>query len=209
MKRASLRQLGIGFLSAGILTGIFATFVQGQSPIPGIQLSAMFGQDASLKEQVASQEVAISELESERDSLLAEQKNKQRQNKEAEGLESQIASLQRLNASLLRQTGQEVDETDENNAQENPEIAAHEGEPAQGNPDVSGSFTVESGSSSQAIAEQLQNEGYIQSAEEFQALLDQYGLHGSIQAGSFDLNSDMTIHDIASILTQGAYYYTN
>ena len=74
-------------------------------------------------------------------------------------------------------------------------------------PQYSGSFTISDGENASDIAQRLESEGYIDSATELEDLIDQWDLSTVIVADTYDLNSDMSIHDIASIITQGAYYY--
>ena len=74
-------------------------------------------------------------------------------------------------------------------------------------PAESGTFTIAEGSDTTTIAQQLQDEGYIDSADELTSLIEEWGLETVIGAGDYELNSDMSIHDIANIITQGAYYY--
>lgn len=214
MKKSTLRNLGIGFLASAVITGLYTTFVQGNAPVPGVELNSIFeGTSAKTESQLAEREAEVQSLVSDRESLLSEREQLDESFSVISSLEGEIASLQRDNASLTRLTGNQ-DETTPTNDTDN------EGDESQGQelteeatttpeaePDTVGSFTVESGSTSSDIAQQLESQGFIASASEFQELLDAWGLHESIQSGTYNLNSDMSIHDIASILTNGAYYY--
>lgn len=209
MKKNTLRSIGIGFLSAAILSGAFAIFVQGQSPVEGLQVNSLLNSDN--QEQISQYEEQVSSLVAQRDSL-AEQVSSAG-NQDESSLQAEVSSLTEANSSLLARfesnnTQGNNDESDSNNEDTDSETTnENTGELAEAQPDLEGSFTIVSGETSSEIASQLEAQGYIDSAAEFQNLLDEWDLNAVIQAGDFNLNSDMSIHDIASIITDGAYYY--
>ncbi|XJS11542.1 hypothetical protein ACF3NG_04875 [Aerococcaceae bacterium WGS1372] len=212
MNKNTLRSLGIGFLSAGILSAAFAIFVQGQSPVEGIKVNSLLNNSNAA--QVSQYEEQISSLQAERDSMSESLSATSNQDESA--LQESISSLTEANESLKAQlsdrntdTASSADNNDESESNEDTTEAStvESGEVAQAQPDVEGSFTINSGETSSEIADRLEAEGYISSATEFQSLLDEWDLNSVIQAGDFDINSDMSIHDIVSIITEGAYYY--
>lgn len=210
MKKNTLRSIGIGFLSAAILSGAFAIFIQGQSPVEGLQVNSLLNSDN--QEQISQYEEQVSSLVAQRDSL-AEQVSSAG-NQDESSLQAEVSSLTEANSSLLARvennnTQDNNDESDSNNEDSDSDTTDSEntGEVAEAQPDLEGTFTIVSGETSSEIASQLEAQGYIDSATEFQNLLDEWDLNAVIQAGDFNLNSDMSIHDIASIITDGAYYY--
>lgn len=211
MNKNTLRSLGIGFLSAGILSAAFAIFVQGQTPVEGIRVNSLLNGDNT--EQISQYEEQVSSLQAERDSLSADLSSASSSEDES-SLQESISSLTEANESLQAQlrNANNDNTTDNNDESETNDDTTEEtteesGELAQAQPDVEGSFTINSGETSSEIANRLESEGYIASASEFQTLLDEWDLNSVIQAGDFDINSDMSIHDIVSIITEGAYYY--
>lgn len=215
MKKNTLRSLGIGFLSAGILSGAFAIFVQGQSPVEGLQVNSLLG--SGDQEQISQYEEQVSSLVAERDSL--NESLSSGDNQDESSAQEQISSLTEANESLVAQldnTGTETNndesdtETTDNGTDTDTEAdntGSETGEVTEAQPDLEGSFSIASGEASSEIAARLESDGFIDSADEFQSLLDEWDLNAVIQAGDFELNSDMSIHDIASIITDGAYYY--
>lgn len=208
MNKNTLRSLGIGFLSAGILTTAFAIFVQGQTPVEGIKVNSLLNSDTTA--QVSQYEEQISSLQAERDSFSESLSSTNGQDES--DLQSSISSLTADNESLRAQ----LSNLNNNSTNGNDETASDDsngtategsGEVAQAQPEVEGSFTISSGETSSEIASRLETEGFITSATEFQSLLDEWDLNSVIQAGDFNINSDMSIHDIVSIITEGAYYY--
>lgn len=213
MKKNTLRSLGIGFLSAGILSGAFAIFVQGQAPVEGLQVNSLLG--SGDQEQISQYEEQVSSLVAERDSL--NESLSSGDNQDESSAQEQISSLTEANESLVAQldnTGTETNndesdtETTDNGTDTDTDADNSEtGEVTEAQPDLEGSFTIASGEASSEIAARLESDGFIDSADEFQSLLDEWDLNAVIQAGDFELNSDMSIHDIASMITDGAYYY--
>lgn len=208
MKKNTLRSLGIGFLSAGILSGAFAIFVQGQAPVEGLQVNSLLG--SADQEQISQYEEQVSSLVAERDSL--NESLNSGDNQDESSTDEQVRSLTEANESLLArlENNGAVTNNDESDTENNNEESAgteETGEAAEAQPDLEGSFTISSGEASSDIASRLESDGFITSAAEFQSLLDEWDLNAVIQAGDFELNSDMSIHDIASIITDGAYYY--
>ena len=203
MNKSSLRSLALGFLASGIITGAYAIFFQGHIPVQGITVPTVLNSNSeSHEEELAKYREEMSSLITERDALEEEQGNKDEEiaslTQKNTGLESQVAELQLENRSVTSDnTDDSTDTTDETT-----------GDTAEtDNAGVDGTFIVTQGETSVEIANNLEAAGFVASASEFQALLDEWGLNSIIQAGDFELTADMSIHDIANELTNGAYYY--
>lgn len=202
MKKNTLRSLGIGFLSTAILTGAFAIFVQGHTPVEGIQINGLLTENN--EEEIASYQEEIASLNSERDDLETTRNTLNESlasfSQQAEEQDDQLSRMTASVSSLQAELNDTGDETisDEETVEDDESRDENS---------ASGIFDIVDGQSSEQIALDLEAEGFVESAEEFQALLDEWNLHSVIQAGSFELDSSMTIHDIAAIITDGAYFY--
>lgn len=210
--------MGVGFLGAALITAAFAVFLQGNTPTSMAVEDLFTNNSAANNGQVESLQAERDSLSSQADDLSESIASLQAENREQA---SQLASLSRgsqsrslrgessaessRSESAAESDSENADNTtnDENQNQDNEQT----GELTQAEPEITGNFTVESGSSSLEIANQLEAAGYIDDAGEFQALLDEWGLSTMIVADTYELNSDMSIHDIAYIITNGAYYY--
>ncbi|EKB56448.1 MltG/YceG/YrrL family protein [Facklamia hominis] len=195
MSKQSLRSLGVGFLLAAILTGAFAIFYQGQVPISGITLpSVLKGQNSKANESVVEE---LSQVKEEKDQLnlniasinLENTGLTEKVNNQAESLEY-YKSLLESNGILLPKDDSETAEDESESTVKGDQI-----------------FTVNQGESAGEIAQRLESEGFISSAAEFEQLISDWNLSGLIQAGDHELSTSMTIHEIASQLTNGAYYH--
>lgn len=203
MKKNTLRSMGVGFLSAGVLTGIFAV-LSGHIPVEGVTVQSIFDSGeaeiiASLEEEQAGLNEEIEALESTRNNLNANVASLQERD---EARENEIESLQ---ATIRDLESAAQDDDDEESSEEEDtteeEVTTEES--------VDGIFTINDGESSEDISNRLEDDGYIESATEFRDLLDSWGLNEVIQTGDHELTPDMSIHEIASIITGGAYYYSN
>lgn len=214
MNKSTLRSLALGFLASGILTGAYAIFFQGNVPVQGITVPSVFNSNESQHaEELAQYRDEMSSLIAERDSL---ELNNESLNEEVStlaksqtDLESEIAALEldtRSSGTSDEENGAESNESGDESENNSDDTDSTDSDTAAADT-VNGTFTISEGQSSLEIASQLEANGYIESATEFQALLDEWDLNSILQAGSYDLNSDMSIHDIATELTQGAYYY--
>lgn len=209
MKKSTLRSLGIGFLSAAILTGAYAVFVQGHMPVGGVQVNSLLSNTAD--EELAQYEEEMSSLIIERDSLestrntLNESIANYRDNEEE--MSREISSLAAANSSLRGQ----ADGSPEDETAEEPETETDEDTETTTDPDTEtatqGEFTISEGESSEEISLRLEEAGFIDSSDEFLSLLEEWNLNAVIQTGNFELDDSMTIHDIATIITDGAYFY--
>lgn len=216
--------MGLGFLAAAVLTGAFAIFFQGNVPVEGIQISSVLNNQQQYEEELSQYREEMSSILSERESLESTR----------DVLNTSIASLNDLNEEQSRlissyeneRSSSESTETDES-SNSNEEVSDNESQVeseesttnTNSNNDtsttqntsngefVSGTFTINSGEASTEIARRLESEGYIGSATEFQDLIEYWGLESILQANSYQLNSDMSINQIAEILTNGQYYY--
>lgn len=209
MNKSSLRSLALGFLASGIITGAYAIFFQGHVPVQGITVpSVLNSNSATHDEELAKYREEMSLLITERDTLEENQSAKDEEiaslAKENTGLESQVAEMQLENRSAASEdSSEQADTEDETLANDSDSETDDESE----NTGAEGTFVIAQGETSVDIASNLESGGFIESASEFQALLDEWGLSSIIQAGTYELTADMSIHDIANELTNGAYYY--
>lgn len=205
MKKNTLRVLGIGFLLSAVIVAGYETFVRGNPPLEGITVQSIFDNKAS---ELKAQADKLAKAESERDSLSSkvaegEQSIEDLQKKEAEQADK-IQSLEQNNASLITQyVGNQADESANQDTITTAEVPRATSSPEE----AEGTFTITSGESSGEIAERLQADGYIRSAADFQALIDQWQLNEYIQANDYQLNPNMSMDEILSIITNGAYFY--
>ncbi|UUX34583.1 hypothetical protein [Fundicoccus culcitae] len=219
MNKNTLRSMGLGFLAAAVLTGAFAIFFQGNVPVQGIQISSILNNNQQYEDELSQYRVEMSSMISERDALESTR----------DTLNTSIASLNDLNeeqSSTISSLENELSNNESNTADETStaeEVSADENETSDSTTDtttdtietatnttgdfISGTFTISSGEASTDIANRLESEGYITSATEFQDLVEYWGLESILQANSYQLNSDMSINQIAEILTNGQYYY--
>ena len=208
MNKSTLRSLALGFLASGILTGAYAIFFQGNVPIQGVTIpSVLNSSSATHEEELAQYRDEMSSLIAERDTLEENQVTKDEEiaslTEKNTGLENQIAELQLENRSLSSDGDGEQSETEDETTTED----STDEETENSTSSTSGTFVISQGETSVDIAINLETQGFVESAAEFQALLDEWGLNSIIQAGSYEISSDMTIHDIANEITHGAYYY--
>ncbi|HFI0462963.1 TPA: hypothetical protein ACGO1T_000666 [Streptococcus suis] len=188
MKKRSLRTLGVGFLLSAILTGAFAIFGQGQVPIAGISVNSLFNQNQTDNDQVLSQfRDQVSQLEQENAALSSENQSL---------LAAQSTNESVTTTSADTGSGDSIAPTAETTTQ------AVATEPAQ-----EGVFTIQEGQVTSEIVQNLVDAGYVQNGQELEDLITQWGLDNLIQVGDYDLNSDMSVHQIAEIITNGQYYY--
>lgn len=191
MKRNTLKLIGLGFLTSALITGGFEIFARGNMPIKGVTIQSIFNNN---EDKIAEQESLISSLEEENSSLNEENNNLadsiEKHKKTIIENEKKIEALDKeVNDLKLKYIGE--DAVNQNPSENNN----------------SGTFTINSGETSSDIASRLQSEGYIQSAQDFQALIDTWQLQQYIQSNSYQLSSDMSMDEILSIITNGAYYY--
>ena len=207
MNKSTLRSLALGFLASGILTGAYAIFFQGNVPIQGVTIpSVLNSSSATHEEELAQYRDEMSSLIAERNTLEENQVTKDEEiaslTEKNTGLENQIAELQLENRSLSSDGDGEQSETEDETTTED----STDEETENSTSSTSGTFVISQGETSVDIASNLEAQGFVESAAEFQALLDEWGLNSIIQAGSYEISSDMTIHDIANEITHGAYY---
>lgn len=208
MKKQNLRSLGVGFLASSILVGAFAVFFQGHVPVDGITLPSLFDRrnTESFQEQYDKDQSTIAGLTQEKDELSSQKEDFSNQ---VEQLKNEKESLQ----NKLEEKSSSQKEKDDESADENEETSVEEVESNEEDTTEEveateeGAFAITDGESSTEIAGRLEEAGYIDSASEFQELIDQWNLESVIQAGDYELSKEMSIHEIASELTNGAYYY--
>ena len=206
MSKQTLRSMGIGFLCAALLSGAYAVFGQGNVPVPGVTVNSLFNGSnndkelAQYREEVSKLQEEKSNLESEKQKLsenmsaLEEQMNKQSENKEETTSGNSIEPT-----SGEESTVAEDESTEATNEENNDEVAAEAGSTT--------TFTISEGEDSTTIANRLAEEGIIQDSAELQEIIANWGLDTLIQAGEYEVSPDMSVHQVAEILTNGAYYY--
>lgn len=206
MSKQTLRSMGIGFLCAALLSGAYAVFGQGNVPVPGVTVNSLFNgsnNDKELvqyREEVSKLQEEKSNLESEKQKLsenmsaLEEQMNKQSEKKEETTSGNSIEPTSGEESTVAE--GETTEAATEGN---NDEVAAEASSTT--------TFTISEGEDSTTIANRLADEGIIQDSAELQEIIANWGLDTLIQAGEYELSPDMSVHQVAEILTNGAYYY--
>lgn len=187
MNKESMRSLGVGVLLSAVILGGYAYFNQNVAPT----------NDSKNTELLASMESENQKLKSEQLVLNDEIAKLRGGNRTGS---STTASPNQSASSGSNSNANRPDESNENASVETNEAGL-------ALPDEVGTFSVAEGSVTSDIAAQLEAAGYITSAAEFTSLIEEWGLESVIVAGDYELNSDMSIHDIANIITQGAYNY--
>lgn len=177
MDKKTLRISGIAFLISSLLTGSFAIFGQGNVPIPGVTISSLFGSSTT-------------------DSLTNQYRD------QVSALQTENDTLKKENEDLRKQIGQDNQETTSQAEDDTQETTSVQEEPAQ-----TGSFTISEGQTSSEIADALVSAGYLTNADELVNLISQWNLDNLIIADTYELSSDMTVHQIAELITNGQYYY--
>ena len=221
MNKRSLRTLGLGFLGSAILTGAFAILVQGNVPVQGVKVSSVLG-GANTQELNSFKEV--------NSSLLAEKSNleatKNTLNESLNSLKeaaskqsSELASYKKVASSLAASASNSSSSSDESGADESSSTETASttttetttGETTQqstsSTPATSGAFTVSPGETSDEIGMRLVAEGYISDFDEYKYIVDYWDLSSVLQAGTYQLDSNMGANAILEALTHGAYYY--
>jgi UPF0755 protein len=64
-------------------------------------------------------------------------------------------------------------------------------------------FTVEPGATASDVATQLEEEGLVVNGEVFRRFMTYHGLDASLQAGTYSLRANMTMHEVAKALQHG------
>lgn len=218
MNKRSLRTLGLGFLGSAILTGAFAILVQGNVPVQGVKVSSVLG-GANTQELNSFKEV--------NSSLLAEKSNleatKNTLNESLNSLKeaaskqsSELASYKKVASSSAASASNSSSSSDESNADESSSTETASSTTAetttgettqQSTPSTSGTFTVSLGETSDEIGMRLVAEGYISDFDEYKYIVDYWDLSSVLQAGTYQLDSNMGANAILEALTHGAYYY--
>lgn len=218
MNKRSLRTLGLGFLGSAILTGAFAILVQGNVPVQGVKVSSVLG-GANTQELNSFKEV--------NSSLLAEKSNleatKNTLNESLNSLKeaaskqsSELASYKKVASSSAASASNSSSSSDESSADESSSTETASttttetttGETSQqSTPSTSGTFTVSPGETSDEIGMRLVAEGYISDFDEYKYIVDYWDLSSVLQAGTYQLDSNMGANAILEALTHGAYYY--
>lgn len=204
MKKNTLRSLSSGFLLSALILASYAVFVQGQVPGRDLNLSDLLSPTVQETSEETKKEVS---------SLIEVNESLQDENKKMQESLTKLASSQKKNSesksSDESNQNESQDESENDSSQSTSESSvstSNQGDQTN-EPAVEGTFTISEGESASEITQRLESEGYIESAADLEALIDQWDLSSVIVADSYQLNSDMSIHDIASLITGGAYYY--
>lgn len=221
--RQTFRSLALGFLVSAVVTSAFGLFYLNSNPIQGTNgISLMSGTQTAIVDQTAQ----VEELESQKASLEETQNSlnasinsmKEMASKQS----SELASLKKASSSSKSDSSGEstasADESTTNTDEaDGANTVAQTGEGNEANVGaeqtnttapaaVSGTFTVLPGETSDEIAYRLEAEGFA-NAGDFLAIVDYWDLSTILQAGSFQLDSNMNVNTIAEILTSGVYYW--
>lgn len=209
MNKSNLRSLGLGFLVSGAILGGYTLFAEGQPHTPATNTNESSQEDNSqYKEEIASLKADKEKLESENDKLKANQSSTDSDNSDDKQSRPTVSSADETDTSSGEESSQnDASQNDDSQSEETSNPNNSDNQDQLEEPQYSGSFTISDGENASDIAQRLESEGYIDSATELEDLIDQWDLSTVIVADTYDLNSDMSIHDIASIITQGAYYY--
>lgn len=218
--RQTFRSMAIGFLTSAIVASAFGLFYLNSNPIQGTNgTSLMAGTQTTTAEQTSQ----VAELESQKASLEEAQNSLNasiNSMKEAATKQSsEIASLKKTKSSNSSASSGELSESNDESTgstegvaantetEIGAEVATTEEEVTTVSPAaVSGTFTVMPGESSDEIAYRLEAEGFANAAD-FMAVVDYWDLSTVLQAGSFQLDSNMNVNTIAELLTHGVYYW--
>lgn len=115
-----------------------------------------------------------------------------------EELVSQVETLQKQNKDLTKENSQLQEQVKEKN-----ETIDQSDEQTEGNYEiVSYQLTIESGMDSKQISQRLANEQIILHSDDLNDWLTIQNLHRSIQVGTYDLRSDLSIKEIAEMITK-------
>lgn len=220
MKSNRLRFLGVGFLISALLVAAFAIFAQGHVPGQGVTVQGVFRSNAG--SDLTSLETELEAVRAERDTLSEDRTNLNNRitslSEENEQLKQDLTDLEadaeKLSQDILtiRDYFADDDSIDIDAILAQPSIISTTVTTNEGNSEnaeelVSGNFVIENDDSTEDIAQRLVESGYISSTDEFIQLIQEWDLVNDLQAGSYELDTSMSIHDIVTILTQGAYYY--
>lgn len=220
--RQTFRSMALGFLTSAIVASAFGLFYLNSNPIQGTNgTSLMSGTQTTTAEQTSQ----VEELESQKASLEEVQNSLNasiNSMKEAASKQSsEIASLKKTKSSTSSTSSGESSESNdestgstegvaantETESGNGTEVAASTEEVTTVSPAaVSGTFTITPGESSDEIAYRLEAEGFANAAD-FMAVVDYWDLSTVLQAGSFQLDSNMNVNTIAELLTHGVYYW--
>lgn len=208
-----MRSMGVGILISAVLLSGYAFFTDGDTTNTEGENTEVLASLESENSQLKSDQVSLNDEIAQ----LREDNNNQSSasSSSSNGASSTSADSTESNGdeSETNEETESADNTDNNDTEDTTDTEETTDENVETNeeglatPAESGTFTIAEGSDTATISQQLQDAGYIESADDFTALIEEWGLETVIGAGDYELNSDMSIHDIANIITQGAYYY--
>ncbi|MBG9988354.1 endolytic transglycosylase MltG [Aerococcaceae bacterium DSM 111176] len=214
MNKNTMRSMGVGVLISAVLLGGYTLFTE-ENTTTNTEgentelLASLESENSQLKSDQLSLNDEIAQLRE--DGNQSSQSSSSSQSSASESDSSDESDDESAASEETDENGTtETTDTDTENDTEDTESVDEDVETDEdglATPAESGTFTIAEGSDTTTIAQQLQDEGYIDSADELTSLIEEWGLETVIGAGDYELNSDMSIHDIANIITQGAYYY--
>lgn len=115
-----------------------------------------------------------------------------------EELVSQVETLQKQNDELAKENSQLQEQV-----KQKSKTLDQSDEQTEGNNEiVSYQLTIESGMDSKQISQRLANEQIILHSDDLNDWLTVQNLHRSIQVGTYDLRSDLSIKQIAEMITK-------
>lgn len=172
MKRSSLRGFGIACLLIGIIyTGVDQFFPSAQS-VPDEKI-------AKYKEKIAQLETKLDE---------ANQKIEELENGSTITEENEVVSEEQVEETEPNESSSEEVQAEPTNENQDGEV-------------VEGVLYIYAGLTPYEVSKKLQDMGIIQNAIEMELFLAQPEYSRSIQKGQFQVNSSMTIEEIANLIT--------
>lgn len=213
MNKNAMRSMGVGILISAVLLSGYAFFTDGDTTNTEGENTEVLASLESENSQLKSDQVSLNDeiAQLREDGNQSSQSSSSSQSSASESDSSDESDDESAASEETDENGTtETTDTDTENDTEDTESVDEDVETDEdglATPAESGTFTIAEGSDTTTIAQQLQDEGYIDSGDELTSLIEEWGLETVIGAGDYELNSDMSIHDIANIITQGAYYY--
>lgn len=216
MNKNTLRTLALGFLSSAILTGLYATFIQGNVPVRGVSVNSVLNSQSSTNELTSQYESDLASLKEENQSLASLNEDYAKSITELESTQNEIVQSTET-AIVTSESESTTSDDDEMNISSESSSAfdeedastpeVHEDPSLDVDPSSIGDFTISPGDTSADIAYRLEEEGIISSAQELQELFEYWDLETVLQDGTYELHPGMSIHEIAELLTHYTYYY--
>ncbi|MGX7349939.1 endolytic transglycosylase MltG [Dolosicoccus paucivorans] len=215
MNKNTLRTLALGFLSSAILTGLYATFVQGNVPVRGVSVNSVLNSQSNTNELTSQYESDLASLKEENQSLMSLNEDYAKSMTELESAQNE--SIQRTETAMIASENESTSTEDETNTldessstvdeEDSMTSEIHEDPSLDVDPNSIVDFTISPGDTSTDIAYRLEEAGIISSAQELQDLFEYWDLETVLQDGTYELHPGMSIHEVAEVLTHYTYYY--